>query len=338
MMVKLRMAAAGLLAAPLLADASLGEVYGRLHMSADYTSNGARSAVNVSSNASHVGFRGSQPIGGSLEGIYQLESEFAGDVGGGEWAVRDTYVGLRGALGEVRLGRFGTPARRVWETVDFFPEQVGDARNLIRGDYMLPGADAPLQGFDERLNNSVYYRTPRLGSWQADIHYSTHTGEERYVDDNDRDAVSTSISYRYGNLYMATAHENYSRDRHVNRFAGAYDAGPMRVAVFYQKAGDPDDRAWGVGTRYGGATAALKMQYYQLDAAEAGLGAAMWALGVAWDLVPQFGLYLTYAQVRNDSRQTLAPFIQARGVEPDEVSVEPGSNPRAVALGAVYRF
>src|SRR5437867_5322295 len=65
--------------------------------------------VRVSSNSSRFGVRGSEYLGQGQVAIFQIESSVQADTGGGTLAGRETFVGLQGAWGTLKLGRFLTP-------------------------------------------------------------------------------------------------------------------------------------------------------------------------------------------------------------------------------------
>lgn len=108
------------------------EIYGRAHLSVDALDNGVDSGTNVSSNSSRLGFRAKTEIEGGLEAFVQIEQNIRFDEGAGNWASRDSFVGLRGSFGTLRLGQFDTPLKAVRGKVDMFGDRIGDIRNLTR--------------------------------------------------------------------------------------------------------------------------------------------------------------------------------------------------------------
>src|SRR5690606_26304782 len=106
--------------------------YGRAHVTVDVLDDGEDDGANVSSNSSRLGIRGSTEIAEGLKGILQIEQEVRYDNGSGNFATRDTFVGLEGGFGGVRLGFIDTPLKLIRANVDFFGDQVGDVRNVSR--------------------------------------------------------------------------------------------------------------------------------------------------------------------------------------------------------------
>ena len=89
-------------------------LYGNLNLDVEVV-NGAQSdrsnpsIVRVSSNSSRFGLRGHEYLGRGQVAIFQLESTILGDTGGSALASRETYVGLQGDWGTMKLGSFLTP-------------------------------------------------------------------------------------------------------------------------------------------------------------------------------------------------------------------------------------
>lgn len=108
------------------------QIYGRAHLSLDWLDNGQDSGTNVSSNVSHLGFRVKTELEGGLEAFAQIEQNIRFGEGAGNWASHDSFVGLRGDFGVLRIGQFNTPLKSVRGKVDMFGDRIGDIRNLNR--------------------------------------------------------------------------------------------------------------------------------------------------------------------------------------------------------------
>ncbi|RFA30374.1 hypothetical protein CAI21_07180 [Alkalilimnicola ehrlichii] len=324
------LASAAALLAPAVASADV-DVYGRAHLSVDFLDNGDDSAVNVSSNSSRLGFRGKHDLDYGLRGIYQIESEIRFDTQGGEIASRDTFAGIEGDFGMVRLGKFDTPLKTLRSRVDLFGDQVGDARNITRSTVR----------FDERFRNSIHYRTPNMAGFFADVQYSTNTDNAGGTDDNDNDAISVSGTYRNGALYAAIAYEQHNspdEDLSAVRFAAAYDLGALRFTGLIQQADVDDDRTdnmYGVGVRYNLGLTNLKAQAYLLDADVDDADATMVALGVDHRLASNFTVYANYAFTSNDDFQNADPYRQARS---GGTAAADGETASGLSLGMIYNF
>ena len=138
------------------AQATDVDIYGQARLHLNYIDNGASgddaySAASVSTNASVLGFRAEHELSDRLTGIVQIEGQvnLTNNAAANErFTFRDSFVGLDGAAGLFRVGRYDTPVKLIRTRTDLFGNQIGDARNLMRNDY-----DG--QGFDDRLRSSL---------------------------------------------------------------------------------------------------------------------------------------------------------------------------------------
>ena len=164
-------AVAGVLAAPLAAQAQTANVtlYGRLNI--DWKSSTAsmqrRTARNphvsrLSSNSSRLGVRGTEALGGGLNAIFQIESNVSGDTGNSSasgFASRETFVGLQGSWGTFKMGKFLTPyddMHPIFGNVPTFTTSILSTADLWAQGTLSKGTG----GFDARLGNSLRYDSP----------------------------------------------------------------------------------------------------------------------------------------------------------------------------------
>lgn len=329
----------GLAATPALAADM--KIYGQAHLAGSYLDNGASgadeySALNISSNSSYLGFRANYDFNEHLRGIAQIEGDVNFD-GEGDNAIysRNTFLGLGGAWGEVKIGRMDTPLKVLRSRVDLFGNQVGDARNVMAG------------SFDKRFKRSILYTSPTFYGLTADLHYSTETEEESggAVDGNDNDAWSASLTYRQGPLYAAVAYEqwnnqNKAKERDATRVAVSYNiADVVRITGFAHFASyeqREDANTYGIGVRYAlTPQVALKAQYYTLDSDANNADADLIAVGVDYQAAKNLRFYLNYAQVSNDENTSLVPWRSGSTLKESDVFDETA---KAVAVGAILSF
>ncbi|HEX4522510.1 MAG TPA: porin, partial [Casimicrobiaceae bacterium] len=158
---------AGVMLAPLAQAQFLNvSLYGNLNLDVEVV-NGAQSdgsnpsIVRVSSNSSRFGLRGHEYLGHGQVAIFQLESTVLGDTGGSALASRETYVGLQGDWGTMKLGNFLTPYDDIHtifgNTPTLTTSILSTAALWAQG--ALTKSDG---GFDARLGNSIRYETPPL--------------------------------------------------------------------------------------------------------------------------------------------------------------------------------
>jgi len=326
-------AAAMVLPAVASADAS---IYGRAHVSFDYLDNdGDYSATNVSNNASRIGVRGSQQLTDDLKGIFQVESNFeaAGDNNNGRLGTRNTFVGLEGGFGRVRVGYSDTVTKDISRATDLFGDQAGDTRNMQNGIG------------DQRFRNAVLYNTPKLGPVTLHLEYSTNDNSNRTaVDGNDDQAYSLGAIYREGPLYLGLGYEQRDfangTDNKATRLGAYYDFDAFRVTGLYQAATDAADNdlnTFGLGVRYTMGKTALKAQYYWTDNDGSDTDASMLALGVQYNITRQTSLYAAYAMTDNDANATYSP-AGGGGRGDDIPGIVGGSSPSIISFGVMHNF
>ncbi len=325
-----------------LADTSV-QVYGRAHVTVDWLDDGADDGLNTSSNSSRLGFRANHDLGNNLRAMVQIEQNIRFENGAGNFATRDSFVGLQGDFGMVRLGQFDTPLKIVRGRTDFFGDQIGDARNLTRLRDGYSGSDFD---FDTRFRNGIHYRSPTLGGGLVfDLHYSTNTNAGTTVD-NDNDALSTSVTYRDGGLYLAAAYERKNESKSdAIRLGARYSFGDFDVAALAQFATikgstlgpDQDVNTFGIGGSYKvNAKTTVKAQFYMLDADGDERDANMIAVGLDYRIASPFRLLFAYARTDNDANATYS--MSRGGRDTQLATAAPGLNHSGLSIGFRYDF
>ena len=155
----LAIAVAAALVAPAAAMADT-TLYGKLHASVGavkQTTAGVTTTTNaVESHSSRFGIKGATALDNGMEATYGLE--YGLDLDGDTTAVagtntagasssissRNTFVGLKGGFGEVRVGKHDTPAKLATAGLDNFADTYAAMENIIVTD-------------GHRVNNAVAY-------------------------------------------------------------------------------------------------------------------------------------------------------------------------------------
>jgi len=336
------------------------EIYGRASFSVDQLDDGDKyKRMNLSSNASRLGFRGSKKIG-EVTGVWQIEQEIQFNMSNGtgdtnnRLASRDTFAGLQGDFGTVRAGKFDTPFKVAREPFNLFGDQLGDMRNLTRV------GDAK---FDERLNNMLEYQTPVMSGFQAKLAYSFHSGTSATTTsgvEQNEDATSVSLGYKAGNLDATLAYETYGSNtattgkRDATRAALSYKLMPeLRLMGFYQTADSTATKTTtatppvttvtnesadvtGIGMEYMVAPkVALKAHYMNRKAKAANSDAKMYTLGAEYRYDKALRFYASYAGVDNGTQTSLTPWKEGRTAQP---SGSKGKDSSGLSVGMRYDF
>lgn len=333
---------AALAACPAPAAYAEVDFYGRAQISVDVLDDGEDSGTNLSSNGSRVGFRTGSEIAPGIQARLQLEQELRydnGTIGGNTFTSRDNFVELEGGFGKLRVGYFNTPVKNIRGEVDFFNDQVGDARNLIKLD------QAPYnQDFDGRFRNGIQYATPEFNGFVLTLHHSTNNTEGSNPPDDEQAANSLALIYKAGDLYVAGGYEKHEarNDSDAVRIAARYKLDKLTLAGLFQAASietlpQPEDvDVIGAGASYAYTENTLfKGHVYSLSADSDQGDARLIALGLDHRLGKQFWWQFVYAATDNDD---LVAYRVSAGGHGDKVTPIPGEQAVGFSAGLRYDF
>lgn len=235
------LAVAGVLSAPLAAQAQTANVtlYGRLNITLEAVqtkiADGSKPNIyRVSSNSSRLGVRGTESLGGGLNAIFQIESSISGDAGGGTLAGRETFVGLQGGWGTLKIGNFLAPYDDIHPIFGNVPTLTTSI--LSTAAVWAQGPSAKSQGgFDARLGNSVRYDSPNINGFTGSIQGSTSENAIHGM------VYSLGGFYNAGPIQAGLAYERNQKARGAGltddaiSLAGGYNFGVVRVAGVYER-------------------------------------------------------------------------------------------------------
>jgi predicted porin len=212
--------------------------YGKMNVSLQQSDTGPDLSLN--SNASRLGVKGSEDLGGSKV-IYKAEYQTAIDGTGQEFKQRDAYIGLAyNKMGTVKMGVMDTPLKKSQGKFDLFND-VYDMKRGIAG--------------DERKDNSLNYTSEKLGSVQLSVSYIMK--EDATKDDG----ISASVTFNEGDLYASVAMDSATDtdDTATQRVTVLYNMGDMRFGALVNIV-DAGDTAGGAGDETGiSINASMKM-------------------------------------------------------------------------------
>lgn len=219
-----------------------------------------------SASSSRLGFRGSEDLGNGMKANFLTEMRFQPDTGAieprdgvsfaggtrsynaGFWNAQ-SYVGLSGGFGEVRLGRNATPHF-----------SVGLASDPWAYEYNLAGFAGFTRGGNQvaTANNSINYLSPNFSGFTTQVAVGLAEGgtsAAATAAPNGRN-IGFALQYREGPLWAALGYNDSRRpDTTVNRvtmLASTYDFGFIKSFVNYavgknSVAGNPRTKTMLVG-------------------------------------------------------------------------------------------
>jgi len=102
-------AIAAVVSAPAMADLT---VYGKAHLAAT-SSDSTTDNDAIDSRASRIGFKSTEDLGNGMKAFAQFEYETQVMDGKGDFAARDSFVGVSGDFGKIAAGRMASPMKGV---------------------------------------------------------------------------------------------------------------------------------------------------------------------------------------------------------------------------------
>jgi predicted porin len=209
-------------------------VYGRLDVSVDRTKAGASSLWEETDNASRLGFRGLEDLGGGMKAHFGIESGFNADTGVTPTSAtaplyRNSYVGLQStSLGYLSIGRTdsanpaGSPIYSL-VTANLAPA-IHDAGAPAFGTKVLNARN--------RFNNAVNYRSPTFAGLTFRARGALN-GENAAAatQENQIKNYDASLNYALGGLALSVGASKNTYDG-IATPANSFDKKWMLIAAY----------------------------------------------------------------------------------------------------------
>ena len=283
-------------AAALTAPAAMAEttLYGKLHASAGQVKTTGVKENVVESHNSRIGVKGSTELDNGLSATYGVEYglNLDGDNGTSATAktlnARNTFVGVKGGFGEVRVGRHDTPAKLATAGLDAFADGYADMSNIIEAD-------------GQRVDNVVAY-IGKFGPVGVAAAHSTDISAEDT--DGGKDANSMLVNYSNGPIYAGLGHTAVQATKKMTNLGLGYkaEAGHFANMVVEQvkdtATGNKTDNAYVAGGFKTGA-ATLKVGYGESKFKPTGQKEKQTTLGVDYSLGKKTSTYLLLNEDKN---------------------------------------
>jgi predicted porin len=272
-------------------------VYGRLNLTLEKQDNNGSKIVVEQNNASRIGFKGTEDLGGGLKAGFQLEHGFSPDNGapGAPFWGRQAEVNLSGGFGTVRMGTFTSEA--YFATSDY----IG-MHNHETG----TSSDA-LYAYIGRNINKLAYRSPGFVKGLS-LEGAVSAGEG--VRDG---TVMRSRSYDFaGNYSLGALHVGLGYEKNGNAkqmaVSGLYEFGSFILGGLVQR----DTNAYGSGNRTNFRVSAAYMlgaSEFHLNVGKAGdysntpnSGAKQYTLAYNYNLSKRTKVYGYYTKIDAEAR------------------------------------
>jgi predicted porin len=275
-------------AAPAFAQSSV-TVYGRLNVTIESRKIAGSTDKGVFDNASRIGFKGTEDLGGGLKAGFVIESGFnptTGAAAGTFWG-RQSEVDLSGNFGMIRIGNFTSEA--YFATADYVSMHNHDTGISEDKLYAYPVGNS----------KKVAYRTPTMGGLVAELAVREGSAAEGR-------GYDFAANYDMGALHLGAGYDKVDSSK---QFAvrALYELGAFTVGGYVQR----DTDATGPGSRTNFRLSGM----YTMGATElhanyghagnvggvANTGASQFTFGVNQNLSKRTKVYGFYTKVDNKS-------------------------------------
>ena len=280
-------------------------IYGRVNTSVEHQKTGDSTATVMQNNASRIGFRGVEDLGGGLKAGFVLESGFNSDTGtsdGRGFFARQSEVNLSGNFGEVRLGRWTAPS--YFATADYISMHNHDTGTSSDAFYAYVMNDVATN------SNSIAYKTPTFGGFNLEA--STGLNEKNKAKYGNKNIYDLAANYEAGPLALGLGATKFDQS---NQFAvrGLYKIGSnFLLGAYVQRS-----KNWGfdqVTSSTGGSRTAYRLSgAYLMGASEFHLNvgragkmknfadsqAMQYTLAYNYNLSKRTKVYAFYTKVNN---------------------------------------
>lgn len=216
----------------------------------------------VTPNSSLLGFRGVESLGNGLDAIFQYETTAPTDGSGATLftTARDSFVGLKGGSGTLKLGVQSSPTRRIGTRMDYTPGSTGIGNN--EAILSRIGGRTGNPGFGDRMQNSVMYDSPSFAGFTLSAIYGANESKREASPNQDDSKYGAGFQYAAGPFFATYAYERRNdmniaftprtattpaiytvavsasgqdNDASSHRFGAEYNAGAFKVGVVWDR-------------------------------------------------------------------------------------------------------
>ncbi len=206
------------------------EIYGKGFVTLENYDNGSETITETNSNASRIGFKGSEDLGNGLKAVFKIEREVDLTGESSELKARNTYVGLKGSFGQAIIGIHDSPTKDLSKKLDLFNDMTGDYKNVIEG--------------ETRAKNVLRYTSPKFSNTVVDVMF---IGDETTDNSGITDSMSLSASWKGDNVVLGISQDvnvksgSFEKDYlNLTRVMAYYTNKTLTVGGFIQQASEGD--------------------------------------------------------------------------------------------------
>lgn len=246
-------------------------------------------------SSSRLGFKGTEDLGGGLKANFVLEQGLQLDTGAigdgtpataGQAFSRQSYVGLSGGFGEVKLGK-------MWTAYD----DIAGATNPVFDSVLAPTGIWASSGYAGNPANGLYYATPDFGGISGAVSTTLKEG-------TGNQSTAFHAKYEGGPVFAGFAYQIDkvgAAETKFTRVNGSYDLGMAKLLAGYglvKKTAGADVTDFTIGADVPLAANIVLSAGYASSKPDGGNRASSYGLGVAYVLSKRTTVY---GGLRNDN-------------------------------------
>jgi predicted porin len=340
------------------------QIYGRANVSYEYitTKNSSNTALQANQsnwdlvdNSSRIGFRGNKELGAGLTGLFQMESRVRLNTGNNAFLTsRDSYAGLAGGFGTVRLGRTIGPV--YYANYDYISMHNHDTGTS--SDALLAPTVVGRQGF---MNRTVWYTSPKLGGFTVDVAHSLLDAQRIPGVSSQPRYLGVVGSYDQGPLHLAASYADTknsndlgggtANDDKAYTLGGLYNFKTFVVGALVENAtsktltgGDAKRNYFRVSAMLPVGKNEFHVNFGTVNHGIGGIGngtsttddgAKQWTLAYNYNITKETKIYGFYTRVHNDTNGMYSLGTGTANVNPAPVA---GLEISSIAVGVRHNF
>ncbi|HXH01750.1 MAG TPA: porin [Candidatus Competibacteraceae bacterium] len=249
---------------------------------------------DVVNNASRLGVRGTEDLGGGLKAVYRYE--FGVDASdSGNFTGRLAYVGLQGGWGEFTIGRQWTPFYNALALNDEFNGRLSGVAYYASG-----------IGGTVRLGNQLIYSSPDFGGFKGQLGLVVDGSDP---DNEDVDLVQVGANYINAGLTLGAGYsDNQATDQSVWGLYAGYQFAGFYVAGTYLSNDDTEVDAYDILARYTFGNNIVRATWGRADP-DQGEEADTWIVGFQHNLSKRTRVWVEYGNTEDPGLLGAAPVI-----------------------------
>lgn len=285
--IKFLLAITGL-ATPLIGTADT-TIFGTLNANYGFLKENGKSVDKVQMTGSRLGVKGFTPLSAGIEGTYILEAGVdLDDEDKVKTDTRQAWLGLRGQLGEIRLGRQFAATKVSSAPVDLFSDQFADYNAILESEFTYNQSFAYINKF-------------------GPLGFAIELSKDKDFSSTDTQITATDavVNYSQDGVYAAFATMQGKDSLKMSRLTGAYTFfdGHKIGATFEQSrpesGGGHDAFVVSAGMQSGASF--LKAQYGENKPKEGGQKETLSAVGLDYRIAKKTVLSFEYSINKNRS-------------------------------------